>query len=297
MSTIAVTGASGFLGRHVVAELSGAGHSVRRLGRGPEAKLVDLDRRDDVSPFAGVDRVAHLAGMLAAHPGTPVSHYLDANVALTEQVMLDAVAAGSTSFVFASSRLVYPSNLGRSATESDTPSPDGTYGLSKRFAEQVVEHHARLGSIAATSLRVSQLIGPGDGDRGALARFASAARAGDSIEVLGRGVAVRDVLDVRDAARAVRLALDAADRGHTPPAMNVGGGPSTIRELAEVAATAAGRTTDEITHKSVEVEDDSHWSLDCSLASDAMGWTPCHTLVGALVHRWASDSGADDEAS
>lgn len=286
MNTIAITGASGFLGRHVVADLTEAGYATRRLGRGPGGTLVDLDRPDDRSPFEGVDGVVHLAGLLAAGPGTPVGHYLEANVALTERVLLAAVAAGSTRLVYASSRLVYPSSLGRSASEADPPSPDGTYGLSKLFAEQVIAHHAKAGSIRATSLRVSQLIGPGDGDRGALARFASAARAGDPITVLGRGVAVRDVLDVRDAATAVRFALAAIESGNVPPAINVGGGPSTIRELAEVAAIAAGRSTEEITHQTVEVEDTSHWSLDCSVAREVMGWTPDHTLVEALAHRW-----------
>lgn len=290
MSTFVVTGASGFLGRHVCGDLAGAGHVAVRVGRNERGELCDLDTGDTASFYDGADGVVHLAGALASGPETPLADYLGPNVAMTEQVLLGAASAGVRRFVFSSSRLVYRSDLGRPATEDDLPAPETAYGLSKWFAERVVAFQAERVGMSATSLRISQLVGVGDGNRGALARFAEAAFAGAPITVSGSGAAVRDVIDVRDAARAVRLAITA--RSEVPPCLNIGGGALSIRDLAEIAARAAGRGSDAIEHLKVDTEDRSHWSLDTSLARESIGWQPQIDLTASLRHRRAHDADA-----
>ena len=287
MSRIVVTGASGFLGRYTCADLTAAGHDVVAVGRGPNGDLVELETRRADGIFDEVDAVVHLAGALAKGHGTPVSDYLAANVQLPESVLLRCVAGGATKFVFSSSRLVYRSDLGRPATEADAPQPETAYGLSKLFAERVIEHQTKLNGIRSTSLRISQLVGAGDGDRGVLASFARAAAARQPLQVGGSGAATRDFLDVRDAARAIRLSLDAMSVGHPPSALNVGGGGRTILELAQIACESFGMPETLIEHVPTDVEDTSHWSLDSTLARNTIGWQPQATLVEALRHRWA----------
>ncbi len=153
MMTVAVTGACGFLGRHVVQELSQAGFQVVRIGRDSHGGLVRLDQ-SAATLLAGVDVIVHLAGTLAQGAGTPISDYVDSNVVLTERLVREAIDAGAQGFVFTSTRLVYPASLGRLAVESD-PAPDSAYGMSKWFAEQIIEFYAAKGQIAATSLRIS----------------------------------------------------------------------------------------------------------------------------------------------
>ncbi len=288
MSTVAVTGARGFLGQHVVADLERAGHAVVRIGRAEDGSLSRLSGPSPAtaSLFDGVDGVIHLASLLSLGTESNVAEYLDVNVALSERLIRDAAAAGATSFVFASSRLVYPAHLGREATEADA-APDNAYGVSKFLAEQVLAYQATRLGIDATSLRISQLVGPGDNGRGALASFARAAFAGTAITVTGRGLAVRDFLDVRDAARALRLTVE---RSPEADALNIGSGGRTILELARCAAHAAGRDDASVVHRPVDDEDRSFWALDTSLAHRTIGWEPEFTLEQTLTDRWAPTS-------
>jgi nucleoside-diphosphate-sugar epimerase len=281
--TVAVTGASGFLGRHVVETLSGTGCEVIRIGRGEGGQLVRLDESECSEVFANVDVVVHLAGQLSLGPGAMISDYLQSNVELTERVALAAIDAGASRLVFASSRLVYPSTLEHPAKESEA-CPDTAYGMSKYLAEQVIQYLARESELSCISLRLSQLVGSGDGNRGVLARFATAANDGGPVTVSGDGVAVRDFLDVRDAALAVRSALDAE---HPVGVVNIGGGPRSVRELARSAVSAAGQSNIEIVHEKVQTEDQSYWALDISLAASALGWKPQYSLEEALRFRQA----------
>lgn len=282
MPTVAVTGARGFLGRWVVDELVRSGWQVARLGRGPDGTQVRLDQ-PETPPFEGVDALVHLAAKLVVGDNVAVGDYLDANVALTEQVVAGAAAAGATRVVLASSRLVYPGDLGRPATEADAR-PDNAYGLSKLLAEQVVGYHARRAGLVATALRISQVFGAGDVDRGVLAAFARSARSGEPIRVSGRGVAVRDYVEAAEVARVVRLALE---HPAPSPVYNVGGGGRTIAELAQAAALAFGRPVTDVVHTDVADEDTSFWSLDSSLAERELGWRPARSLADALAARAA----------
>ena len=114
MTVVAVTGARGFLGQHTVADLERAGHIVVGIGRGEDGSLTRLSGPPTAtgSLFDGVDAVVHLASLLSLGPDSNVADYLEVNVALSERLVRDAAAAGAASFVFASSRLVYPADLG-----------------------------------------------------------------------------------------------------------------------------------------------------------------------------------------
>ena len=240
MGRVAVTGARGFLGQHVVEQLTSGGHDVVRIGRNPSGELERLDEASNGGGLLdGADAIVHLAAMLSLGPDSIVAEYLDTNVGLTERLALEAAEAGAGAFVFTSSRLVYPSNLGRDAVEGDV-GPETAYGLSKLFAEMALERLSQYAGLPSVSLRVSQLVGPGTKNLGAFGAFAERARAGETISVAGSGRAVRDYLDVRDAARAVVLSVDAIVNGHNlSAALNIGGGPTSILELARIANRAA----------------------------------------------------------
>lgn len=286
MTTVAVTGATGFLGRHVIRELRNAGHVVRPFGRNRTgAHLVRLDTEDSAAPLAeqldGVVAMVHLAGRLSTDPSTSLQQYLEPNVGLTEQVLLAAMTAGVSKFVFSSSRLVYPPDLGRPAIEADRPAPTSNYGLSKLFAEQLCESYTARTGITTLSLRIAQVIGGDTGARGVLATFARAARNGGPIVIAGSGRAVRDFVHVDDVARAIHAAIE---RTTGVPVVNVGGGsPQTIRELALTAARVAGLPEEKVRHTTSPDDDLSNWSLDISLARRELGWEPEHSLDSMIL--------------
>jgi UDP-glucose 4-epimerase len=297
---IAVTGASGFIGSHLCPHLRSTGHSVVEIGRAsngmtlvptnavtPSGKPVDLE-----SLLTGVDAVVHLAARQQGHPAIPLTDYLEPNVALTERLLLAAEAAGVGRFVAASSRLVYSPAISGPAHEDDPRLPAGFYGLSKSIAEDLVRLHSANGPLSGVALRIGQVYGPGDRGRGVLPRFVSAVREGRAPVVEGNGRAVRDFVYVADVVSAFRLAVE---QQTTAPAINIGGGGHSIRDLAIAAVVASGMGESSIRFSPAPHEDTSHYSLDCTLAASELGWAPAEPLVESVQrYMTALDRGAAD---
>lgn len=158
---VLVTGASGTIGRPLVAALNDAGYTVRAAMRdrrgaafsaGVEmAHLGDLAQPVDWSPLlAGIEAVIHLASI--AHIGTRFSEadYDRVNRQATNDLARAATAAGVRHLVFASSiRAQAGTHADRPLSETDTPHPTEPYGRSKLAAEEAV----RRAGIAHTILR------------------------------------------------------------------------------------------------------------------------------------------------
>jgi uncharacterized protein YbjT (DUF2867 family) len=150
--TVAVIGATGFVGRRLVAHLQESGHRIiavsrdgRRLpgwGDAVEARAGDVTRQMD-DAISGADGVVHL---VAIPRETRDAKFVDVNVRGTQNVVKAAERAGIR-------RLVHLSALG----VIDDPKLDFLY--SKWLGEQVV----RTSSLDWVVLRPSLLFGKGDG--------------------------------------------------------------------------------------------------------------------------------------
>lgn len=292
---VAVTGARGFIGSHLVTHLRAEGHEVLGLGRDAGGLLVPVDA--DPGPvipleeaLAGMEGVVHLAARRVDRPQTPFADYVGPNVLLTEDLLRVARAAGVRRFVLASSRMVYPSWLQGAITEDCPHRPDTFYGLSKRVAEDLLALHTASGAMSAAALRVGQVVGSGDGDRGVLPRFVADAARGRPLRVTGAGEAVRDFVDVRDVVRAFASVLVTTS---SAPAFNIGGPRAhSIAEMARAVAAAAGLGPDGVQHDPTEDEDRSHYSLDRGLALAELGWAPEHSLDDTVRFRLAEERAA-----
>ena len=132
--TVLVTGASGFVGRHVVPLLARNGWVVRRAVRTPPQDANDVmieslgpstDWRD---ALAGVDAVVHLAARVHHKDEEhAIQLYHNVNVAGTLHLARGAIAAGVRDFIFISTILVHGrSNSGRPPfREDDVLTPRG----------------------------------------------------------------------------------------------------------------------------------------------------------------------------
>lgn len=284
---VAVTGARGFLGGHAVAHLRAQGYDVVPLGRADDGTLRRLDDPSVglADALAGAGAVVHLAARSVDSLATPLSAYLGANVALTEDLVRAAVDADVARFVLTSSRLVYPGHLRGPIREDETAAPDTFYGLSKRMAEDVLAYYARATGLTTVSLRVAQVAGPGDGGRGALPRLVRQGLAGGPLTVAGSGAVVRDFVDVRDVVTALERAVAAPT---PPPVVNIGTGGFSVAEMAREVAAQCGLGEDAIVFEPVEREDTSEYRLDTTLAREGLGWVPEHGLAGMVrdrIHR------------
>ena len=180
---IAVTGATGFIGSHLVEALVNRGHEVTCLARAPERAraLAGLPVRfvygsmDSAPALAGLvdrqDAIIHAAGLTKAQ--SP-EEFTRANVGGTENLLsaLSGADGCLKHFVyFSSAEAMGPSDAGRPLTEAESLRPFSAYGKSKLMAE---ERLSDLGQrIPVTIVRPPGVYGPRDKDFAILFRLVS----------------------------------------------------------------------------------------------------------------------------
>ncbi len=292
---VLLTGASGFVGTHLVAHLVAAGDEVTALAgpdadlpAGVERKVIELaDRAGLAAAVTGADPevVIHLAGL--AHVGSSWQHlpeYFQVNVLGTENVL---EAAAGRRVVLASSGEVYGDvpDSEQPIREDRLLAPASPYALTKASAERLTAH---FGGVVA---RLFNLVGPGQSATFALPAFArqlAAIAAGESEPVLrvGNLTPRRDFLHVVDGARALRVL---AEKGAPGEAYNVASGQAlSIEQALHLLTRIAGVEAEVI------IEPERFRPADIPLlAGDnarltALGWHPEHSLGRALEDLWHS---------
>ena len=147
---VVVTGASGFIGRHLTEYLVSDGMRVRGITRGAtdlppgvEAAVASdlLDRNAIRAALSGASAVVHLAARVHSRPegkDDPASECKRINVDGTSLLLEEAVAAGVSTFVFISSVKAVASESETALTPETPPQPTDAYGESKLEAERLV---------------------------------------------------------------------------------------------------------------------------------------------------------------
>jgi nucleoside-diphosphate-sugar epimerase len=147
--TVLVTGASGFIGKHVVSTLAEAGWQVRAAARDPSAipprarveavALPDLTGPADWSPLLeGVSHILHLAGIAHA-PGTlPDAIYRRVNTEAVSELAQAARGRVERFVLISSVRAQAGLAADHAITETDVPLPTEVYGRSKLEAERLL---------------------------------------------------------------------------------------------------------------------------------------------------------------
>lgn len=158
MSNIAVTGASGFIGRHLCPALSSLGNNVIPLGR------LDIGSPDLARRLEGVQAVVHLAArahILRESSFDPAKEFRGANVGLVQLTARAARSAGVGRFVFVSSAGVLGSRSPQGGFhDHSSPSPYDLYTSSKLEAEEWLKIELR-GNMELVILRPPLVYGPG----------------------------------------------------------------------------------------------------------------------------------------
>jgi len=224
-----VTGASGFIGGHVVRELRAGGHDV-----GDE--WIDLlDRERLRRAITGCDSVFHLAALYSYD--APASEHERVNVEGTRVVVELCRELGVRRLVHTSTCGTCGPVPGRPATEDDEPPAYELavpYKRTKLEAERIVLAAGRDGLDAVV---VNPTTPVGDGDRfpTPTGRMVEGVATGRYRGYLDTGV---NVVDVRDVARGHLLAWERGERGER---YLLGGVDLSLRELFAAIADLAGR--------------------------------------------------------
>ena len=249
--TYLVTGASGFVGRAVLAELEKKGVSVRALVMENDPLAAELPKGisviyGDVCDDASLERffscadenscVIHCAGIVsvASHPGERIYRV---NVGGTNNILRHCERAGVGKLVYVSSVHAIPDKpKGTEITEDAVFSPDavrGDYAKSKAIATSLVFAAASRG-LNASVVFPSGIIGPGDVGKGSITNVLLSFLTGKLPVAVKGGY---DFVDVRDVAAGIVSCVEQGQPGH---GYILSGHYATIRDILNMAKKALG---------------------------------------------------------
>lgn len=292
---ILVTGGSGFIGRHVVAELTATGHQVTTLHRGaplaerdiggPAPRHLPLDVLAPEARLAATraDAVVHLAGRgdVQASYREPVE-YSQLNALGTLNV-LDGARQSRAHVVMASTQRVYRPT--EQPIREDAPlAPTDPYAYSKLVAEQWCRMYAEQLETPTTVVRLFSVYGPGQvgqGTSGVVSIFLDRARRGEPLTV--HADQQRDLTWVGDVARGIRLAVESPPSAEAPArvynlATGVG---TTLHELAQLVCTATDSRSEIVPPTGRSSEGDR--VADVARARAELGYEPTVTVADGLA--------------
>ncbi|MGI2259760.1 UDP-glucose 4-epimerase family protein [Shewanella sp. GXUN23E] len=169
---ILITGPNGFLGRHIIKNVSD--RALVLLGRGSVSKFprypyfqAEINSQDNYSQaLAGCKTVIHCAArvhVMDEQEKNPLALYLETNAAGTLNLARQAIEAGVKRFIFISSIKVNgeSTRLNKPFSEADPHRPEDDYGVSKSEAEQLLLDVAKGSEMDVVIIRPTLVYGPG----------------------------------------------------------------------------------------------------------------------------------------
>ncbi|MBX8643517.1 MAG: NAD-dependent epimerase/dehydratase family protein [Thermoplasmata archaeon] len=239
---IFVTGACGFIGRHLVYEAVKEGYDVSGLAHCdrvvPDARITVGDIRDAETvekASAGCDYFIHLAAVTSNVEFERRTDYsFDVNIGGFRTAINAALKNRCRRFIFASSAAIY---LDSFSEKSIIPfdAQRNHYAKTKMVNEMVGRSYGDVFGMKVLGLRFFNVYGPGENEKGnyasIMSQFIRCSREGRKLVIYGDGSQERDFVHVRDVAR-ITLKLSSSE--HTG-VVNVGTGRTiSYRKIADI---------------------------------------------------------------
>ena len=309
---VLVTGASGFVGPHLVRALAERGAHVRGAGLGVppggtpleawrEAELSDLAQAVEAVAAAPLDAIVHLAGQSsAALSFKDPEGTFRANVNGTWS-LLEAARAhtpGARVLVVSTSEVYGSIEPGTRAAETHAFVPVSPYALSKAAAEQLASAYAATHKLDVVRARPFGHTGPGQTPRFVVPAFAqqiAGIEAGRAEPVLrvGNLEVTRDLSDVRDIVQGYCALLE---RGKTGAVYNLcrGEGVRLTDVVGALAALSRVKLAVEVDPARLRPADTPWLVGDPTLALEEVGWRverPLETTLRDVLEEWRASAG------
>ncbi len=240
--TVLVTGATGFVGRHLISALLAKDFKVRAVSRNIEAArampwfdevefvTADIHAPDlDVESLAdGMDAIAHLAW--TGLPNYQALFHFERNLPLDYAFLKRVIEAGVSQVLVTGTCFEYGLQSGP-LSEAVAAQPGTPYGLAKHTLRLFLEALQRERAFTLQWARLFYLYGEGQNHNSLLASLDRAIDAGDTQFDMSMGDQLRDYLEIRQAAS--RLASFIAHRNVDGVINCCSGQPVSVRALVE----------------------------------------------------------------
>jgi UDP-glucose 4-epimerase len=312
--SILVTGGCGYIGSHMVHELTDLGRDVVvldnlttgfRWALPEKAKLVvgdigDQDLARSVFRRHGVTGIIHFAGSVVVPESVsdPLGYYNN-NTVKSRALIEAAVASGIEHFIFSSTAAVYGMAKEMPVRETTQLEPMSPYGSSKLMTEIMLRDVSRAHKFRHVALRYFNVAGAdpegrtGQSTRGAthLIKVACETAQGKrrGMEVFGTdydtvdGTCVRDYIHVKDLARAHVAALGHLESGGQSDVFNCGYGKGySVLEVLESVRRVSGRPV-HATMSPRRPGDPASIVAASDKIRNALGWKPQHDNLDLIV--------------
>lgn len=276
MAKVLVTGASGFIGRHLVAHLRELGVEVC-VSAGSDGSLSDPGYW---RTLPRVDHVFHLAARsYVPDSWADPAAFVESNVALTARV-LEYCKASATSLTYASA-YVYGIPQSLPIRECDDFVPNNPYALTKQMGEQLCEFYARHCNVPSVAVRIFNVYGPGQ-RRDFLIPTLIEQVLGGTTEIRVKDLQPRrDYVYVDDVVRALLASMRHPNGFHS---VNIGTGVSySVAELIAVIQETAGVSLTVHSEEKPRINEISDVRADIRYARELFGWVPSITLKAGVA--------------
>jgi UDP-glucose 4-epimerase len=289
---IAITGATGFIGKYAVDYFLSMNHRVRAIGRdkivqeavfGNKAEIYESDYSLESlkKGLEGVDAVVHLAAQLMQRDTNPLklSQFYATNLQSTENLLLASQEKGISRVCQTSSISVYSKMNKLPFREIDMPYPDNIYGVSKMACEHLGNLFSLKSEVKVTTLRLARLFGFGEREGLVFSNYIDLASRKKTLNIWGKGITGIDYIYVKDVVSAISKALfENAPFG----IYNIGSGNCyPVVQIAESINKVFGNEGN-ISFDSEKVEGGFEIYMDCTKAKEILGWEPKWELINAL---------------
>jgi nucleoside-diphosphate-sugar epimerase len=282
---VLLTGASGFVGRHVLAELERRGIDTVLLGRRAvgSAPLLEADLLavPDFAPLvqaAGATHLLHLAWYAehGAYWHSPLNlRWLDATVRLTEAFC----DAGGRKAVLAGTCAEYDWNEGYCRERTGTLAPATLYGVAKDATRRLTQAVCAQRQVGFAWARIFLPFGAGEDSRRLLPSLAAVFR-GERPAFGVDHLAWRDFVHVADVAEALAAMLE---EGVDGPVNIASGQPRQLGEVVRALAAAHGRSPAAVLDLSAPRAGEPRLLVGDNGALSAAGWQARRTLDAYLA--------------
>ncbi|OGH56112.1 MAG: hypothetical protein A3G34_12805 [Candidatus Lindowbacteria bacterium RIFCSPLOWO2_12_FULL_62_27] len=290
MTTVLITGADGYIGRHLAPVLAARGLRVCSI-------RADVRRASEVrAAMEGIDVVVHLACLPVNRSFEFPDEDFEVNALGTFNVLDAARRAGVKKVVYTSTCEVYGPPDAQPVDETHPVRPASPYAASKHSGELSCLIMCRVFGLPTTILRLFNVYGLSAGleERPTVeAAFMKNVLQGRAPVIKSHPGTARDFVHVRDVCRAIALAIDA--EAASGEIINIGAGVATsLQDLADLVIRLTGvAVKPQIAPAASSSDPPLVCQADIRKAARLLGWHPEVTLSEGLeeIHRFYRDPG------